>query len=78
MGWAAGSITHVRTGPCQARALSVQAQGICSPGPALRLLQVKTFKMSRKAPFSELQKRVHEEMGVSALGSNCAHFPCNA
>ncbi|KAI7840976.1 hypothetical protein COHA_005205 [Chlorella ohadii] len=26
--------------------------------------KVKTFKMSRKAPFSELQKRVHDEMGV--------------
>lgn len=26
--------------------------------------QVKTFKLARKAPFSELRKRVAEEMGV--------------
>jgi hypothetical protein len=27
-------------------------------------VQVKTFKMARKAPFSELQRLVAEEMGV--------------
>lgn len=68
--WPAGSVGALAPGMAQSSEC-LQSPVACSwlkyvhtlSCPA-NLPQVKTFKMSRKAPFSELQKRVHEEMGV--------------